>query len=107
MEETLVYLFLSFEPEDRLRLDDDLLLLLLLFELERVRCTDDPELERLLDDLTLLPDRLELLLLALLTETLLLLLTADSRTADPTRFKKLPTLLRLELPLKFTRDERS
>lgn len=55
------YLFLSFDPEDRLRLDDDLLLL---FVLERVRCTDDPELDRLFDDLTvLLRDRPELLLL--------------------------------------------
>jgi len=86
--------FLSFEP-DRLRFDDDLDLLLL--ELDRERFTDDPERELLLDDLTELPERLELLLLDLLTDTLPLLLTADSRTADPTRLKKLPTLLRFEL----------
>jgi len=68
-----------------------------LLELERVRFTDDPERELLLDDLTELPERLELLLLDLFIDTLLLLLTADSRTADPTRLKKLPTPLRFEL----------
>lgn len=70
-------------PEDLLRLDDDPDLLLLL-ELERDRFTEDPDLDELFDDLTELPERLELLLLFLLIETLPLLFTADSSTADPT-----------------------
>jgi len=74
------------DPEDLLRLDDDPDLLLL-FELERDRFTADPDLDELFDDLTELPERLELLLLFLLTETLPLLFTADSSTADPTLLK--------------------
>lgn len=74
------------DPEDLLRLDDDPDLLLLL-ELERDRFTEDPDLDELFDDLTELPDRLELLLLFLLIETLPLLFTADSSTADPTLLK--------------------
>lgn len=74
------------DPEDLLRLDDDPDLLLLL-ELERDRFTEDPDLDELFDDLTELPERLELLLLFLLIETLPLLFTADSSTADPTLLK--------------------
>jgi hypothetical protein len=87
-------LFLSFEPDDRLRLDDDLLLLL---ELERVRFTDDFELDLLLDDLTELPDRPELLLRVLLITVLLLLLIADLNTDEPNLFRKLLPSERLEL----------
>lgn len=74
------------DPEDLLRLDDDPDLLLLL-ELERDRFTEDPDLDELFDDLTELSERLELLLLFLLIETLPLLFTADSSTADPTLLK--------------------
>ena len=74
------------DPEDLLRLDDDPDLLLLL-ELDRDRFTEDPDLDELFDDLTELPERLELLLLFLLIETLPLLFTADSSTADPTLLK--------------------
>lgn len=92
-----VYLFLSLlDPEERLRLDDDLLLLL--FELERVRCTDDPELDRLLDDLTVLRDLLELLLLlVLLINVFPPSFTAEFKTAEPNRLKKLLPSERLEL----------
>jgi hypothetical protein len=87
---------LSLEPDDRLLLDEvrDLLSLL-----ERDRLTEAPPERELFpdDDRTELPERLELLLLLRLIDTLLLLFTADSSTADPTRLKKLPTPLRLEL----------
>lgn len=95
-----VYLFLLFEPEDRLLLDDLLLLLL-----DRVRCTDDPELDLFVVDRTELPvlfvlvfpdleDTFELLLV-LFTETLPLL--TECNTADPTLFKKLLPPDRFEL----------
>ena len=87
-------MFLSFEPDDRLRLDDDLLLLL---ELERVRFTDDFELDLLLDDLTELPDRPELLLRVLLITELPPLFIADLKTDDPNLFRKLLPPDRLEL----------
>jgi hypothetical protein len=90
-----VYLFLSFEPEDRLLLDEDRLLLL---ELERVLLTDDPELDDLLvDDLTELPERPELLLRVLLITELPPLFIADLKTDDPNLFRKLLPPDRLEL----------
>jgi len=69
----------------------------LLLELERVRFTDDPERELLLDDLTVLPDRLELLLLVLLINTFPPSFTAVFKTALPNLLKKLLPPERLEL----------
>lgn len=94
------YLFLLFEPEDRLRLDDLLLLLL-----DRVRCTDEPELDLFVLDRTELPVLLELLLFDL-DETFELLrvllidtfpLLTEFNTAEPTLFKKLLPPERFEL----------
>jgi len=70
----------------------------LLFELERVRFTEDPELDRLLEDLTALRDLLELLLLlVLLIKIFPPSFTAVRKTEVPIRLNKLLPPERLEL----------
>lgn len=89
-----------FEPDERVLLDDLLLLLL-----DRVRCTDDPELDLFVVDRTELPVLFELLVLDLeeTFELLLVLSTemfpllTDFKTADPTLFRKLLPPDRFEL----------